>query len=196
MARRRIVAAESETIALEKLKEMLFRSGFSIVGEATDGLAVIKQVRTTQPDLVVMDSLLPGMDSVVVAKLLEEESLAPSLILTARPGRDMIDQTKDSYLISLLVKPIRQLQLYAAVEQAIANCERFKKLDQQLEELKQTLATKKVIERAKAILMQTKELSEIDAHKLLQQMSMTKRKGIDEIAMTVITAHELSKDLK
>jgi response regulator NasT len=193
MARRRIVAAESETTALEKLKEMLFRSGFNIVGEATDGMAVIKQVRTIQPDLVVMNSHLPGMDGLAVAKILEEESLAPSLILTARADRDMIDLTRDSYFVSLLVKPIRQQQLYTAVEQAIANCERFKRLDMQMEELKQALATQKVVDRAKAILIKTKELSENDAHKLLQQMSMAKRKSINEIAMAVITSYELSK---
>src|SRR5690606_15611259 len=101
----------------------------------------------------------------------------------------------DSYFVSLLVKPIRQQQLYTAVEQAIANCDRFKKLDRQLEELKETLATKKVIERAKAILIKTKDLSEDDAHKLLQQMSMSKGKAIGEIAMAIITAHDLSKNL-
>ncbi|MEG6615043.1 ANTAR domain-containing protein [Peptococcaceae bacterium 1198_IL3148] len=194
MARRRIVAAESEVAALDKLKEMLFRSGFSIVGEATDGMSVIKQVRITQPDLVVVDSHLPGMGGVAVAKILEEEALAPSLILTARAARAIIDQTRDSFFISLLVKPIRQQQLYTAIEQAIANCERFKKLDLQLEELKRTLANKKVIERAKAILMQNKALSEDEAHKMLQQMSMTMRKSISEIAMAVITANELAKD--
>lgn len=193
MGRRRIVAAENDTTALEKLKEMLFRSGFTVVGEASDGMMVLKQVRVKEPDLVVMDANLSGMDGLSVAKLLEEESLVPSLLLTARAGRDLINQTRGSYFISLLVKPIRRQQLYTAVEQALANYDRFKKLEQQLDELKQTLASKKIIERAKAILMHSKGLSEHDAHRLIQQMSMKKRQNINDIAMVVITAHELSK---
>ncbi|MBM7854879.1 response regulator NasT [Desulfohalotomaculum tongense] len=193
MGRRRIVAAESDASALEKLKEMIFRSGFNVVGEATDGITVLKLARTTQPDLVVLDAHLPGMDGLEVAKILEEESVVPSLLVAARAGRDLLEQVRDSYFISILIKPIRPQQLYTAVEQALANHGRFKKLERQLEDLKQTLESKKVIERAKAILMHTKNLSENEAHKLLQQISMKKRKSKEDIAMAVITAHELSK---
>lgn len=193
MARRRIVAAEKDAAALEKLKEMIFRSGFNVVGEATDGISVLKVARTTEPDLVVLDANLPGMGGLEVAKILEEEGMVPSLVVTARGGRDLIEQVKDSYFISFLVKPIRPQQLFTAVEQALANHERFSKLEQQLENLKKTLESKKVIERAKAILMHTKNMTENEAHRFLQQVSMKKRKSMKEIAMAVITAHEISQ---
>ncbi|MBO8137577.1 MAG: response regulator [Desulfotomaculum sp.] len=193
MTRRRIVAAEKDAAALEKLKEMIFRSGFNVVGEATDGISVLKVARTTEPDLVVLDANLPGMGGLEVAKILEEEGMVPSLVVTARGGRDLIEQVKDSYFISFLVKPIRPQQLFTAVEQALANHERFSKLEQQLENLKKTLESKKVIERAKAILMHTKNMTENEAHRFLQQVSMKKRKSMKEIAMAVITAHEISQ---
>ncbi|MTI80950.1 MAG: response regulator [Firmicutes bacterium] len=193
MIRRRIVAAESDSSALERLKEMIFRSGFNVVGEATDGNTVIKVARSTQPDLVVLDSKLSGLDGLEVARILEEESVVPSLVVTTRASRELLERVRDSYFISFLVKPIRPQQLFTAVEQALANHERFQKLEQQLEDLKKSLESKKVIERAKAIMMHTKEMTENEAHKFLQQMSMKKRKSMQEIAMAIITAHEINQ---
>lgn len=193
LIRRRIVAAESDSSALERLKEMIFRSGFNVVGEATDGNTVIKVARSTQPDLVVLDSKLSGLDGLEVARILEEESVVPSLVVTTRASRELLERVRDSYFISFLVKPIRPQQLFTAVEQALANHERFQKLEQQLEDLKKSLESKKVIERAKAIMMHTKEMTENEAHKFLQQMSMKKRKSMQEIAMAIITAHEINQ---
>ncbi len=193
MVRRRIVAAESDSKSLAKLKEILFRLGYTVVGEATDGMTALKFARTIQPDLVLLNTQLVGMDGLKVAKILEEESVVPSLVITDRAGRDLISQIQDSFFISFIVKPIRPQQLFTAIEQALAGYDRFKRLDRQLEELKQNLAERKVIERAKAILMSTKNVSEDEAHRLLQQLSMKKRQSMAEIAMAVTTAYELER---
>ena len=193
MGRRRIVAGESDSSSLTKLKEILFRLGYTVVGEATDGMTALKFARAIQPDLVLLNTQLVGMDGLKVAKILEEESIVPSLIITERAGRDLISQIQDSFFISCIVKPIRPQQLFTAIEQALANYDRFKKLDQQLEQLKKNLAERKTIERAKAILMSTKNVSEDEAHRLLQQLSMKKRQSITEIAVAVTTAYELER---
>ncbi len=193
MERRRIVAAESSEQALKRLKEMLLRLGYIVVGEATDGMTVLKLARSIQPDLVVLYAQLAGLDGFKVAKILEEEKVAPSLVITAHADTDLLNQGLDSFFISFIVKPIRAQQLFTAVEQTLANFERFKRLERQLKDLEKTLAERKAIERAKAILMNTQNLSENEAHRELQQLSMKKRKNMFEIATAIIAAHELNR---
>ena len=191
MAQTRLVIADDESIIRMNLKETLVGLGYLVVGEAGDGVSVINLARELQPDLVLMDIKMPKLDGIQAAKILTEEKIAPVLLLTAYSDRELVDRAKEAGVVNYVVKPFREAELLPAIEIAMARYQEFLEMDKQISDLKEVLDTRKIVERAKGILMDTQGLKEAEAFRKIQQLSMNTRKSMKEIAQAILLANEI-----
>lgn len=193
MKRTRILIADDESIILMDLREMLTNLGYLVVGEASDGQSAVNMARELKPDLVIMDIKMPGMDGIEAAKILTEERIAPVLLLTAYSQQDLIERAREAGVIGYLVKPFRESNLAPAIEVTLARFEEFRAVQKEVEDLKEALETRKLVDRAKGILMDTQGLTEQEAFRRIQKMSMNTRRPMKEIAEAIILAHEVKE---
>ena len=184
----RIVIADDESIIRMDLKEMLEEAGHTVIGEASNGATAIELVRSLHPDLVIMDVKMPKMDGIAAAKIISNEKIAPVLLLTAFSQKDIVDKAKDSGVLAYLVKPVKEESLFPAMQIALSRFQEFAELEQELENVKNSLETRKLLDRAKGILMDTYNLTETEAYRRIQQYSMSKRKAIKDIAEAIVGA--------
>ena len=184
----RIVIADNESIIRMDLKEILEEAGHSVIGEAADGIKAVELVRKHRPDLVIMDIKMPEMDGITAAKIISGEKIAPVLLLTAFSQKEIVEKAKDSGVLAYLVKPVKEVNLFPAMEIAISRSQEFAELEQELENVKNSLETRKILDRAKGILMDAYNLTETEAYRRIQQYSMSKRKSIKEVAESIVGA--------
>jgi response regulator NasT len=187
----RLVIADDESIIRMNLKETLVGLGYLVVGEAGDGVSVINVARELKPDLVLMDIKMPKLDGIQAARILTEEKIAPVLLLTAYSDRDLVDRAKEAGVVNYVVKPFREAELLPAIEIAMSRYQEFLEMDKQITDLKEVLDTRKIVERAKGILMDTQGLKEAEAFRKIQQLSMNTRKSMKEIAQAILLANEI-----
>ena len=193
MAQTRVVIADDESIIRMDLKEMLTHLGYMVVGEAGDGMSAVHLARELRPDLVIMDIKMPGLDGVSAAKVLTEEQIAPVLLLTAYSQRELIDGARDAGVVAYLVKPFREAELLPAIEIALARFREFEQLRREVDSLRDALETRKLVERAKGVLMDTQGLSEAEAFRRIQQISMNTRRAMREVASAILLAQEAQR---
>ncbi len=193
MAQTRIVIADDESIIRMDLKEMLTHLGYLVVGEAGDGVSAMHLARELRPDLVIMDIKMPGLDGVSAAKVLTEEQIAPVLLLTAYSQQELIDGARDAGVVAYLVKPFREAELLPAIEIALARFREFEQLRREVESLREALETRKLVERAKGVLMDTQGMSEAEAFRRIQQISMNTRRPMREVASAILLAQEAQR---
>lgn len=193
MGQTRVVIADDESIIRMDLKEMLTHAGYLVVGEAGDGMSAVHLAREVRPDLVIMDIKMPGLDGVSAAKILTEEQIAPVLLLTAYSQRELIDAARDAGVVAYLVKPFREAELLPALEIALARFKEFEQLRHEVESLRDALETRKLVERAKGTLMDTQGLTETEAFRRIQQISMNTRRPMREVASAILLAQEAQR---
>ena len=191
MSQTRIVVADDESIIRMDLREMLVGLGYLVVGEAGDGVTAVNVAREVRPDLVIMDIKMPEMDGIEAAKVLTEERIAPVLLLTAFSQQELVRRAGEAGVVGYLVKPFGETDLAPAVEIAIARFKEFRTLEKEANDLRDTLETRKRVERAKGVLMQTQGLNEADAFRKIQKLSMNSRKSMREVADAILLAHEV-----
>jgi AmiR/NasT family two-component response regulator len=184
----RILIADNESIIRMDLKELLEEAGHQVVGEASDGLKAVDLTRKLKPDLVIMDIKMPEMDGIAAAKIISNDKLAPVLLLTAYSQKEIVEKAKDSGVLAYLVKPVKESNLFPAIEIALSRFREFLEIEQELNDLRNSLETRKILDRAKGILMDAYNLSEQEAFRRIQQYSMAKRKSIREVAEAIIDA--------
>jgi response regulator NasT len=189
----RLVIADDESLIRMNLKETLVSLGYLVVGEAGDGVSVINLARELRPDLVVMDIKMPKLDGIQAAKVLTEERIAPVLLLTAYSDRELVDRALEAGVGYYIVKPFRDAELMPAIEIARARYAEFREMDKQIVDLKETLETRKLVERAKGVLMDTQGLKEAEAFRKIQQLSMNTRKSMREIAQAILLTAQIEK---
>jgi response regulator NasT len=187
----RLVIADDESIIRMNLKETLVGLGYLVVGEAGDGVSVINLARELRPDLVLMDIKMPKLDGIQAAKVLTQEKISPVLLLTAYSDRDLVERAKEAGIVNYVVKPFRDAELLPAIEIALARYQEFLEMDNEINDLKETLDTRKLVERAKGVLMDAQGLKEAEAFRKIQQLSMNTRKPMKEIAQAILLAHEI-----
>ncbi len=187
----RLVIADDEAIIRMNLKETLVSLGYLVVGEAGDGVSVINLARELRPELVLMDIKMPKLDGIQAAKVLTQEKIAPVLLLTAYSDRELVDRAKEAGVVNYIIKPFREAELLPAIEIALARYQEFLEMDNEINDLKETLDTRKLVERAKGVLMDAQGLKEADAFRKIQQLSMNTRKPMKEIAQAILLAHEI-----
>lgn len=190
----KIVLADDESLIRMDLREMLTEVGHEIVGEAANGQEAVELVRSLKPDCVIMDVKMPVMDGLEAANIIGAEELAPVLLLTAYSQEDIVAKAKDSGVIGYLVKPIREEQLFPALEIAVSRFAEMKQLNSELADLKESLETRKLLDRAKGILMTAHGMTEQEAYRKMQQFSMAKRITLKQLAESIIDAAEKRKN--
>jgi len=188
--RTRVVIADDESIICMDLREMLSNLGYLVVGEAGDGQSAVNLARELKPDVVLMDIKMPDMDGIEAAKILTSERIAPVVLLTAFSQRDLVERAKDAGVVGYLVKPIQEADLAPAVEIALSRFREFRELEKEVDNLEDQLETRKLVDHAKGILMDTQGLTEAAAFRRIQKMSMNTRKAMREIAQAIILTHE------
>ena len=182
----RIVIADNESIIRMDLKELLEEAGHEVIGQAVDGVRAVELARKYRPDLVIMDIKMPEMDGIAAATIISNEKLAPVLLLTAFSQKEIVEKAKDSGVLGYLVKPVKEANLFPAMEIAISRFQEFMELERELDDVKKSLETRKILDRAKGILMEAHGLSETEAYRRIQQYSMSKRKSIREVAEAIV----------
>jgi AmiR/NasT family two-component response regulator len=191
--RPRVIVADDESIVRMDLREMLESLGYLVVGEAGDGESAVHLSRELRPNIVIMDIKMPGMDGIDAGRILTEERIAPVLLLTAYSQQDLVERAKEAGVMAYIVKPFHEADLAPAIEVALRRWREFRELEREVEDLKEALETRKLVDRAKGILMDTQGLSEADAFRRIQKTSMDQRKPMKEVAEAFVLAHEAGR---
>ena len=184
----KIVIADDESVIRMDLKEILQEAGHEVVGETANGRRAVAIVRETSPDLVIMDIKMPDMDGVEAARLIAADHLAPVLLLTAFDDAELIERAKDAGVLAYLVKPVEEKNLFPAMEIALSRWQEMQSLEEELFAMRDSLETRKLLDRAKGILMQAHNISEAEAYRRMQRYSMEKRVSLKEVASSVVKA--------
>jgi two-component system, response regulator PdtaR len=182
----RVVIAEDEAIIRLDLQETLEEEGYEVVGSTGRGDEALSLVRELMPDLAILDIKMPGMDGITAAKEIAAGRWAAVLILTAFSQRDLVEQARDAGAIGYLVKPFQKSDLVPAIEVAIGRFSELRALEQEVHSLEEQLATRRIVERAKGMLMDRHGLSESDAFTFIQQTAMRQRAKMRKVAEQVI----------
>ena len=189
----RVVIAEDEALIRLDLKETLEEEGYEVVGETGRGDEAIELVRQLDPDVVILDIKMPGLDGLSAAREIAGERRAAVLILTAFSQRDLIEQARDAGALAYLVKPFQRSELIPAIEVAIGRFREMKALAEQAQTLEEQLETRKIVDRAKGRLMDAHGLSEGDAFSFIQRTAMRERLTMKAVSERII-AGELGPD--
>lgn len=190
MQKLRILLADDEALIRLDLREMLTEARHEIVGEAANGQEAVQLAQELHPDIVIMDVKMPVMDGLTAAQQITEAEIAPVLLLTAYSQQDIVARATEAGVIAYLVKPVREQQLFPAVEVAVSRFRAWQELGRELDELKESLATRKLVDRAKGILMTAHKMTEQEAYRKMQQFSMAKRISLKKLAEEIIAADE------
>ena len=184
----RIVIADNESLIRLDIREMLEDAGHEVVGEAVNGRRAVELTRQHRPDLVLMDIKMPEMDGITAAGKIYADKIAPVILLTAFSQPDIVDKAKDSGVLGYLVKPVQESQLFPAMEIALSRWQEMQGLEDELEKLKDSLETRKMVDRAKGIIMAAHKLGEQEAYRRMQQYAMQKRVPLKDVAQSIIRA--------
>lgn len=182
----RVVIAEDEAIIRLDLKETLEEEGYDVVGETGRGDEAVELVRDLEPDLAILDVRMPGLDGLAAAREISTTKQSAVLILTAYSQRDLIEQARDAGALAYLVKPFQRSELIPAVEIALGRHREMRALHDQTQSLEDQLETRKLVDRAKGILMDDHGLAESDAFDWVQKQAMNSRVKAKDIAEQVI----------
>jgi response regulator NasT len=182
----RVVIADDEAVIRLGLRAMLEDQGYQVVGDAADGKRALDLVEKLRPDLVFLDIKMPGVDGLQAARRLLADRAVPVIILTAYADRAFVDQAKEAGALAYLVKPVRESDLAPAVEMAMGRFREIQALRQEIGSLEETLETRKLVERAKGVLMRREGLDESAAFARLQKQARDTRKTMKEIAQGIL----------
>jgi len=181
----RILVAEDEAIIRLDLVEMLTEAGYVVVAQATNGVEAIALAQEHKPDLAILDVKMPELDGISAAEKIIE--IAPVLMLTAFSQKDLVERARDAGAMAYVVKPFSISDLVPAIEIAVSRHRQLVALQQEVGDLHERLETRKVIDRAKGILMATLKLSEPDAFSWIQRTAMDRRMSMKDVALAVIS---------
>ncbi len=185
-----IAVADDEPRTRDYVKKSLERLGHRVIVTAETGRQLIEECRRARPQLVITDIKMPDMDGIEAAKAICEEEPVPVILLSAFHDAELIERASQDYVLAYLVKPIKDTDLEPAIAIARERFRQIQTLRQEADGLKQALEDRKVIERAKGILMQRAGLSEPDAFRRLQKLASSKSQKLVEIARMIVTAEE------
>jgi len=190
---RRVVIAEDEAIIRLDLKEILQGEGYEVVAETARGDEAVELVREHRPDLVILDVKMPGIDGIEAARrIAADEHKLPVLILTAFSQRNLIEDARDAGVAAYLVKPFQRGELIPAIDVAVGRFEELRAIDDENSQqvppgtLEDKLATRRLVDRAKAVLMDQHDLTEAGAFSFIQRAAMSRRTRMSQVAQEVL----------
>ncbi|PNR90728.1 Fis family transcriptional regulator [Petrotoga sp. HWH.PT.55.6.1] len=184
----KVLVAEDEYLILMGLKSNLENLGCKVVGEATNGKELIKLALEKKPDMIIADINLPVMDGLEALRRINEKVFIPTLIVSGYDDEELIDKAKNLGVLGYLIKPIDESDLKAAIEIALSRFEEIKNLKNELEVTKETLESRKIIEKAKGIIMERLQLNEEESMKFLQKKSRNSNQKLVDVAKEIIEA--------
>ena len=181
----RILVAEDETIIRLDLVEMLTEAGYEVIAQAENGAVAVELAKQHKPDLAILDVKMPEMDGITAAEQII--LLAPVLMLTAFSQRELVERARDAGVMAYVVKPFSINDLVPAIEIAISRHKQMKSLESEVADIYERLDTRKVIDRAKGILMKAMNLSEPESFSWIQKTAMDRRISMKEVANAIIS---------
>lgn len=182
----RVVIAEDEAIIRLDLRETLEEEGYQVVGETGRGDQAVELVRSLQPDLAILDIKMPHMDGLEAARIISEERICGVLMLTAFSQREVVEDARDAGALAYLVKPYQKSDLIPAIEVAIGRFRELQQLSGEVDALGEQLEARKVIDRAKGLLIDQFGLKESEAFTFIQRTAMSERSRMREVAERVL----------
>lgn len=187
----RVLIADDEKPVAAGLQAQLESIGYDVVAVVNDGHHAVEVCRRSLPDVVLMDIEMPGLDGLSAARQIVQDPGTPVIILTAHGHANLIDQAVEDGVLYYLLKPVTSPSLHAALQVAVARAKEIKSLRENVNNLEVTLRERKIIERAKGILMNRRNLSESEAFRLLQRQSQDRRLPMAKLAESIVQADEL-----
>ena len=187
MEKIRVVIAEDEAIIRLDLRETLENAGYEVVADTGRGDEAVKLVSEHKPEVVILDIKMPGMDGIQVAREIAATEDTAVVILTAFSQRELIDEAVDAGALAYLVKPYQQSDLVPAIEIARRRYQEMRELTDQAKTLEDRLKARKVIEKAKGLLIDGASLNEDEAFRFIQTRAMSERKTMLEVAEIIIS---------
>ena len=183
---RRVVVAEDEAVIRLDIVEMLREVGYDVVGEAADGEPAIRLAEELRPDLVVMDIKMPVLDGISAAERIAKARIAPVVLLTAFSQKELVERARDAGAMAYVVKPFSSNDLLPALEIALSRHAEITALESEISDLTDRFETRKLVERAKGLLISSMGLTEPEAFRWIQKTSMDRRLTMREVAETVL----------
>lgn len=187
----RVLIADDDPIIRLDLKQMLENLGYEVVAEADNGQDAVDQARSTKPDICILDVKMPVMDGIEAVTIITEENLAPTILLTAYSDKELVDRAKGAGVFAYLVKPFKPSDLPPSIEVARSRFEQNMLLSKEVGTLQEKLEARKLIDRAKGILMDEQKIGEAEAYRRIQIQSMNLRKTMKEVAEAIILAKSI-----
>ena len=181
-----VVIAEDEALIRLDLREMLEEEGYVVAGEAGDGEAAIKLAEELKPDLVILDVKMPGLDGISAAERITASQLAPVIILTAFSQRDLVARASEAGAMAYLIKPFTKADLVPAIEVAASRFAEIAALNAEAANLRERLEVRKLLDRAKGALQDTRGMTEAQAFRWIQKTSMDRRQTMRAVAEEVL----------
>ncbi len=186
----RIIVAEDEAIIRMDLVEMLREAGYNVIGEAANGREAISLARHLKPDLAILDVKMPEIDGISAAELIVSEKLAAVLMLTAFSQRELVERARDAGAMAYLVKPFSISDLTPAIEMALGRYAEIQALEAEVGELGERLEARKLVDRAKGILMANLGITEAEAFKWIQKAAMDQRSSMSAVSEGVLAHYQ------
>jgi two-component system, response regulator PdtaR len=182
----RVLIAEDEALIRLDLKEMLEEEGYLVVAEVGDGQAAVEQAEAVRPDLVIVDVQMPVLDGLSAAERIAAARIAPVIVLTAFSQRELVERARDAGAMAYLVKPFSKNDLVPAIEVAVGRFQEMTALDAEVTDLKERLEARKVVEKAKGRLMDTRGMTEAEAFRWIQRTAMNERTSMRALAEAIL----------
>ena len=186
----RIIVAEDEAIIRMDLIEMLREAGYNVIGEAANGREAISLARHLKPDLAILDVKMPEIDGISAAELIVSEKLAAVLMLTAFSQRELVERARDAGAMAYLVKPFSISDLTPAIEMALGRYAQIQALEAEVGEIGERLEARKLVDRAKGVLMANLGITEPEAFKWIQKAAMDQRSSMSAVSEGVLAHYK------
>ncbi len=187
----RIFVADEDARHLKNVRAILEQAGYLVVGDANDGMNTISLIRQLRPDVALIDVKLAQLDGITVAGMLRDEDLAPIIMTTAHTNRDMVMQAREAGVLGYLVKPFKAEEVMPVIEVARVRWLERHARRRELNQLRDKLETRRVIERAKGYLMDSQGLHEAEAFRKIQRLAMNSRRTMREVAQAILIAQQI-----
>ena len=184
--KRRAIVAEDEALIRMDIVETLREGGYDVVGEAANGEEAVALAKEHKPDVIVMDIKMPVMDGITAAEHIAQDRLAPVVLLTAFSQTELVERARDAGAMAYVVKPFTPADLLPAVEIAASRFVEIRALENEIADINDRMETRKLVERAKGLLMETMKLNEPESFRWIQKTSMDRRLTMKEVAEAVV----------
>jgi AmiR/NasT family two-component response regulator len=190
---RRVLIADDESVIRMDLRETLEEAGYKVVAEAADGATALELARRERPDVAILDVKMPRMDGIQAAEAITRESICPVLILTAYDEQRLVGRAAQAGVMAYLGKPFQERDLLSALEVAKARFDQMVALAEEVDRLEDAFETRKLVDRAKGVLMDREGMTEPEAFRAIQKVAMDQRRPMREIAQAIIVAREAAR---